>query len=217
MSNFINHYKVNLSICLLLVTAVACSEKKKLPIFGNRDVQVRIVNGTELIDTIYATVPDFKLVNQKGDTVTQNVLSGKIAVVDFFFTTCPTICPIMKKEMLRIYQEFKQRDDLILLSHTIDPEHDTLEVLADYAKRLGSDGRHWQFLTGERSYIYELAEKGYYATAAADSSEPGGFIHSGGFILIDKEKRVRGIYDGTSASETDQLIADINQLLNETL
>jgi protein SCO1/2 len=97
----------------------------------------------------------------------------------------------------------------VLLSHTIDPDYDSIPLLKDYCNRLGSDGKQWQFLTGQREVIYELAEKGYYATAMPDSTEPGGYVHSGGFILVDKQSRVRGIYNGTDAKEVDQLMEDL--------
>jgi protein SCO1/2 len=213
-----NCFQKSLSILIvvsILSLSSSCNSNNELPIYGNRDVKVSIVDGKEVIDTIYATIPNFRLINQNGDTVTEKVMEGKIAVVDFFFTTCPTICPIMKREMIRVYQEFQQNEKVILLSHTIDPEHDTIEVLQDYSKRLGSDGKQWQFLTGERAYIYELAEKGYYSTAMADSTEPGGFVHSGGLILIDEKKRVRGIFNGTNSADTDKLIEAIHLLLNE--
>jgi protein SCO1/2 len=212
------YYQNSLSVSivvLILSFSSSCNQNNELPIYGNRDVKVSVVDGKEVIDTIYATVPNFTLINQNGDTVTESIIEGKITVVDFFFTSCPTICPIMKREMIRVYQEFQQNEKVVMLSHTIDPEHDTIEVLQDYSRRLGSDGKQWQFLTGERTYIYELAEKGYYSTAMADSTEPGGFVHSGGLILIDEKKRVRGIFDGTNSADTDKLIEAIHLLLNE--
>lgn len=201
---------------LLLAVASACSRQNKLPILGNRYTETRIVDGKEITDTIYQQVPAFRLVNQEGDTVTEQLTSDKIYVADFFFTTCPTICPVMKKEMSRVYEEFSGMPDFMILSHTIDPEHDGVEVLKEYATGLGSDGIRWQFLTGNWDTIYHLAETGYYASARPDSLEPGGFIHSGGFILVDKKKRVRGVYDGTSSLDVDKLIADIYILMDET-
>ena len=117
--------------------------------------------------------------------------------------------------MIRVFEAFKGDTSLLLLSHTIDPEHDTLPLLKQYALDLGSDGKQWQFLTGEREQIYEMAEKGYYATALPDSTAPGGFAHSGGFILVDRNSRVRGIYDGTDTKQVDQLIKDISLLKQE--
>jgi protein SCO1/2 len=121
----------------------------------------------------------------------------------------------MKREMLRVYQAYKGDTALYLLSHTIDPQHDTIALLKQFATDLGVEGKQWQFLTGQREKIYEMAEKGYYATALPDSTEPGGFVHSGGFILVDRQGRVRGIYDGTDAQKVDELIADIALLKKE--
>lgn len=207
--------KQTLSILAAVVLLASCTSRDPLPILGNRVTETRVVDGKEVVDTIYQTVPDFKLINQDAETVTQELVKNNIYVADFFFTTCPTICPVMKREMIRVHEKFKQRPDIMMLSHTIDPEHDTVEVLKDYANRLGSDGKQWQFLTGNRDSIYDLAERGYYASAQVDSTEPGGFVHSGGFILVDKNRYVRGIYDGTDPKAVDRLIADIETLILE--
>jgi protein SCO1 len=198
-----------------LLLFIACKQNKSLPILGERSLTSRVVNGETLIDTVYATVPTFSLLNQDADTVTESLVKGKIYVADFFFTSCPTICPIMKREMLRVYEKIKGDPSFVLLSHTIDPAFDSIPLLKDYANRLGSDGKQWQFLTGDREQIYELAEKGYYATAMPDSTEPGGYIHSGGFILVDPKSRVRGIYNGTDSKEVDQLMEDLFILKSE--
>lgn len=197
----------------ILLTA-ACGQKK-LPILGNRALNIKMLDGHEAVDTVYQTVPDFSFIDQDGKTITQDIVKNKIYVADFFFVTCPTICPRMKKNLLTVYNKYKTNNELLLLSHTIDPEHDSVAVLHDFAKRLGADSKQWHFLTGNREKIYELAEHGYYATAMADSTEPGGYVHSGGLILVDKHRRVRGIYDGTSEPETERLIEDIDILLHE--
>lgn len=200
---------------LLVILFLACNQNKTLPILGERTLLTKEENGTMVTDTQYATVPPFTLVNQESDTVTEALVKGKIYVADFFFTSCPTICPIMKKEMLRVYEKVKGNSQFMLLSHTIDPEYDSIPLLKEYANRLGSDGKQWQFLTGNREQIYDLAEKGYYATAMPDSTEPGGYVHSGGFILVDTKSRVRGIYNGTDAKEVDQLLKDLFVLSEE--
>lgn len=191
------------------------SSERKLPIYGNRSTEVKYVNGAPVVDTVYQNIPAFKLTNQDGKTVTDLDMLGKVYVADFFFTSCPTICPVMKKEMIRVYEKYKGKQDVLILSHTIDPDYDTKEVLKDYANRLGSDGKQWQFLTGKRSEIYNLAENGYYATAVKDAKEPGGYAHSGGFILVDKKLRVRGVYDGTNTADVDRLMDDMDILLDE--
>jgi protein SCO1/2 len=194
--------------------ATACG-KKKLPIMGERAVDVKIIDGKQVVDTVYKTVPNFTFVNQDSSIITHEVVKNKIYVADFFFVTCPTICPRMKKNLLTIYNAYKGNDNIVFLSHTIDPEHDSVSVLKDFADRLGADSKQWHFLTGNRDSIYEIATNGYYATALPDSTEPGGYVHSGGLILVDKYRRVRGIYDGTSAKDAEVLIKDIELLLNE--
>lgn len=203
-----------LYLLLILTFIMSCGEKK-LPILGERTVDVKIINGKEVVDSIYSTVPDFSLINQNGKITDQKTIKDKIYIADFFFVSCPTICPKMKKNMLTIYQKFKGNSNILFLSHTIDPEHDSVSVLNNFAKRIGADSKQWMFLTGNRDSIYNLASKGYYATALPDSTEPGGFVHSGGLILVDKKRRVRGIYDGTSEKDAAVLINDIEILLNE--
>jgi protein SCO1/2 len=198
-----------------LLNACNFSSQNQLPILGNRVAEEKIVDGKTTVDTIYQTIPAFSLLNQDSIEVNNEMLKGKIYIADFFFTSCPTICPVMKKEMIRVYEEFKGNTQVVILSHTIDPDYDTLALLRDYASRLGSDGKQWMFLRGDRKQVYDLAEKGYYASAMVDSTEPGGFIHSGGFILVDKLQRVRGIYDGTSTNEVDKLMSDMELLLKE--
>lgn len=198
-----------------LILYSACQEAHELPILGNRTPIERMVDGKMVVDTEYATVPDFFFLNQDSIAVTQETVKGKIYIADFFFVTCPTICPIMKKQMIRVFEKYKGDTNILLLSHTIDPEHDTIALLKDYSTRLGSDGKQWMFLTGNREAIYDLAEKGYYATAMPDSTEPGGYVHSGGFILVDGQRRVRGIYNGTDEAEVAHLMDDIDMLIKE--
>ncbi len=193
-------------------------EYNKLPILGERETKTVLVNGKTKIDTIYHTIPSFSFINQNGATITKNDFIGKkIYVADFFFTSCPTICPKMKTQMLRLYQHFQGNRAVGFLSHTIDPRHDTVPVLYQFAKDLGIKGTQWNFVTGEKEKIYEIGLKGYMATAKEDSTVSGGFIHSGAFILVDKLMRVRGIYDGTKEQEVDKLKVDMEILLKEKL
>lgn len=199
----------------ILLTVIACkpagesaSAPAELPILGERFVD-------DQQDTVYHKIADFALVNQVGDTVTNANVSGKVYVADFFFTTCPTICPIMKKEMLRVYDAYKDQPNFKILSHSIDPTHDTQAVLKDYAEKLGAENANtWNFLTGDQEKIFELGQTSYLTTAMADQAEPGGFLHSGAFLLIDQEGRIRGVYDGTKADQVDRLISDIPKILN---
>ena len=166
-------------------------------------------------DTIYHTIPNFKFVDQDSAFITQDTFKDKIYVADFFFTTCPTICPIMKTQMLRVYEAFKDNEQVLFLSHSIDPTHDTVAVLKDFAEKLGVNSTKWHFVTGNKEEIYSIGQKSYMVTAQEDPGEPGGYLHSGAFLLIDKQKRIRGIYDGTVAEDVDRLIREIPVLLSE--
>ncbi|HEV7349945.1 SCO family protein [Telluribacter sp.] len=203
-------------VFLTAMVAGCGTSEKKLPILGERDTVTKTVNGKEVVDTVYHTIPPFAFVNQYGDTVTQKDVEGKIYVTDFFFTSCPTICPVMKKQMIKVYEEIKSNPDVMILSHSIDPVHDTPEVLREYAQDLGVTGRQWQFVTGPKEKIYEIGQGSYMVTANEDSTAQGGYIHSGAFILVDQQKRVRGMYDGTTEEGTQKLIQDIKVLLAES-
>ncbi len=207
-NNSMVKYVMFLAIASGLLLA-SCAEKKEaaLPIFGEKDVQ----NG----DTIYHTIADFKFVDQDSAFVTNETFKDKIYVADFFFTSCRTICPIMKTQMLRVYDSIQDEPDVLLLSHSIDPEYDTVGLLHDYAERLGVKSNKWHFVTGSKEDIYKIAQTSYFATAMEDKSEPDGFIHSGAFLLIDKDKRIRGKYDGTKEEDVNRLLAEIQRLKKE--
>jgi protein SCO1/2 len=198
----------------LIALAISCgapsektSEVAELPILGERYVD-------DNQDTVYHSIADFAFINQVGDTIRKEDMAGKIYVADFFFTTCPTICPVMKKEMLRVYEQFKGEPNFRILSHSIDPTHDTQAVLKDYAEKLGvPDAATWNFLTGDQEKIFEIGQTSYLTTTMADDMEPGGFLHSGAFLLVDQEGRIRGVYDGTKTEQVDRLLADIPKLL----
>ena len=194
--------------CLGLVFfMMGCGKPKSLPILGNRHY--------ENSDTVFHTIGQFKFVNQDSAIITNADLNGKIYVADFFFTSCRTICPIMKTQMLRVYEATREMNDVLLVSHTIDPEYDTVALLHDFAERLGVESKRWHFLTGQKDSIYKIAQTSYYATAMEDKTEPDGFIHSGAFLLIDRKGRIRGKYDGTKEEDVNRLVADIKRLRNE--
>jgi protein SCO1/2 len=188
---------------------LSCAQKKEtpLPIFGERE----LVGG----DTVYHTIADFKFVDQDSAVITNATFQDKIYVADFFFTSCRTICPKMKTQMLRVYDSIENNPDVLLLSHTIDPEYDTVGLLHDYAERLGVKSSKWHFVTGNKDDIYKTAQTSYFATALEDKSEPDGFIHSGAFLLIDKQRRIRGKYDGTIEEDVNRLLGDIKKLEKE--
>ncbi|MCF0039664.1 SCO family protein [Dyadobacter fanqingshengii] len=199
----------------LISSLISCKNERKLPILGERDAVKKTVDGKEVVDTVYNSIPAFTFVNQEGDTVSEKIVEGKIYVADFFFTTCPTICPIMKRQMVKVYNQYKGNPELMILSHSIDPDHDTPQVLKKFATDLGVQGDQWQFLTGEKEKIYEIGQKHYMTTVKEDKTADGGYLHSGAFVLIDKEKHVRGMYDGTTEEGTQKLIADIKILQEE--
>lgn len=181
--------------------------EEKLPVLGER-----MVEGN---DTIFHTIADFRFVDQDSNIVTQETFKDKIYVADFFFTSCRTICPIMKTQMLRVYDSIRSDPDVLLLSHTIDPEYDTVGLLHDYAERLGVESDKWLFVTGSQDDIFNIAQTSYFATAMTDDAEPDGFIHSGAFLLIDKDRRIRGKYDGTKDEDVNRLLRDIGTLKKE--
>ena len=191
------------------------SDKKTLPIYGNREPITKTVDAKQVTDTIYQTIPPFKFVNQYGDSISNKTLNGNIYVVDFFFTTCPSICPVMHRNMLKVYEMFKSTGNFKIISHTIDPKHDSVPVLKKYADKLGITGNTWWFLQGKKEDIYTIAEKNYLVAVKQDGSAAGGYIHAGYFVLIDKQKRIRGSYDGTDPKQVDQLIDDIKTLQAE--
>lgn len=202
----------------LLVTLLAASclpKNKKLPILGPRQIVSVGFEGRITADTVYHTIRDFSFVDQDSNVVTNETFSDKIYVADFFFTSCPTICPIMKTQMLRVYENYSQNPEVKFLSHSIDPEFDTVAVLHDFAERLGVKTDVWHFVTGLKDSIYAIGQECYMVTATTDPNEPGGYLHSGAFLLIDKQRRIRGIYDGTKPEKVDLLMDDIAILLDE--
>ena len=188
----------------LALLLFACGGKKTSEVYEPKEIPVM---GAE-------PIAPFGFINQNGDTVTDAAVNGKIWVADFFFTSCPTICPKMKTEMLRVWESFKAENRVQILSHTIDPEYDTQEVLKDFADRLEINGNRWHFLTGSKDSIYAMAER-YMISAEEDPSAPGGFVHSGAFVLLDGERRIRGYYDGTNPQAVDTLMADMRFLLKK--
>ncbi|TWR31338.1 SCO family protein [Mucilaginibacter pallidiroseus] len=210
---------VTLAALVLLTTFTACKfndpEKPKLPIMGQRDAVTRVVNGKEVVDTVYKTIPAFKFVNQYGDSITNKSLDGYVYVADFFFTTCPSICPVMHRNMLKIYDTYKDVKDFKIISHTIDPKHDSVEVLKKYADKLGISGNNWWLLQGKKEETYTLGQKDYLVAVMQDNGAPGGYVHQGWFVLIDKDKRIRGYYDGTDEKQVEKLSGDIKILLDE--
>lgn len=195
-----------------LISCVACGDEvptnTPLPIIGER------LGITEKGDTIFPTIPDFAFVDQNNDTVRNADFEEKIYVADFFFTHCPTICPKVTAQMLRVYERFKDSAEVRLIAHSIDPKRDTVGRLKDYANKLGVKAPKWRFVTGERDSIYSIADN-YFSIAKEDAKSPGGFDHSGRLILVDKKRHVRSFCDGTDAEDVDRFMRDIERLLKE--
>lgn len=187
-----------------------------LPIFGERKGLYEVnVDGKKRMDTIYHTLPEFSLINQDSSLVTLKTFEGKVFVADFFFTTCRTICPKMSTSLKYVQDRFKDVNAVAYISHTVNPDYDSVPVMANYASQVHANTANWYFVTGNKKQIYDLAIEGYLLPVAEDPRADGGFLHSEQFVLIDKEKRIRGFYDGTQMAEMKRLIEDINVLLAE--
>ena len=201
---------LNIFLCTLisLLFFVACQNDSKsdgLKIYGEREI-----SGT---DTVYHQIPDFTFINQDSQFVTNATFQDKIYVADFFFTSCTTICPRVKKQMMRIYEKYKDNDQILLLSHSIDTKYDTVGRLKRYAdEQLGVSADKWHFVTGEKDKIYNIAND-YFSVAIEDPTLPDGFDHSGYIILVDKKRRIRSMKNGTLEEEVDQFMEDMDQLL----
>lgn len=191
------------------------SKPKPLKVFNPADINPKLVDESLQSTNKNHRVGDFNLTDQNGNTVTPNNFKDKIYVTDFFFVTCPTICPKMTDQMLRVYEEFKDNDAVLLLSHTVMPEEDSVPVLKEYADKIEVNSNKWKFVTGDKKQIYDLARKTYFAAVTEGDGGVDDFIHTENFVLVDKEKRLRGFYDGTSKKDVDRLINDIYTLLSE--
>lgn len=190
-----------------LISFQACQqEPKPLPILGERDVE----NG----DTIYHQVPDMVLIDQDSQAFQLSHLGNKIVLADFFFTSCPSICPKVKKQMLRLYETYKNDDRVIFVSHTIDQRHDSVTVLKRYAENLGVNTANWKFVTTEKDSMFHLADQ-YFVSVGEDPSAPSGFDHSGRIILLDKNRHVRGFCEGVDPESVTAFFPTIDKLLKE--
>lgn len=198
----------------LLLLASCKEEPKRLP-FLQQEITESQVDGKTVADTTYRTIPSFKFLNQDSALVTEDAFKDKIYVADFFFTSCPTICPTMHRNLLKVYKKYENNPEVKLASHTIDVKYDTPSRLKAYADKLGIKGTQWEFLWGKKEDTYAIAERNYLVAVKEDKTGPGGFIHQGYLILVDKEKRIRGAYDGTLDTDVQKLMADMDTLLEE--
>ena len=202
---------------MLSVTMLSsCKQDKKLPFYGERHAETfRDAAGVEKIDTVYQTIPNWSFLNQDSVVTTNKATDGKVYIADFFFTSCSTICPTMHRNLMTVYNDFKTNPDVMFVSHTIDFKYDKPSVLKKYAQKLGVDENKWLFLYGSKDSVYTLAEKNYLVAVGEDSTAKDGYIHQGYLVLIDKDRRIRGAYDGTKEDQVAQLKKDIPVLLAE--
>ena len=221
MLSFFKKYKF-FGISLLIVSVIIISifynilkPKKVLPIYQPTQVSVELVDSTIQHKKKYHKIADFSLINQNGDTITQETYKNKIYVADFFFTTCKTICPIMTKNMHVLQKEFITDNEVMLLSHSVTPEIDTVAQLKRYAKEKFVNSSKWNLVTGDKKEIYKLARKSYLAVKDDGDGGPFDMVHTENFMLIDKERQIRGFYDGTNLDDIDRLIDDIAVLKEE--
>lgn len=218
MGSFFAKYKM-FGIVMLVLSGIivylfydALQPKKMLPVYQPSMVDKSLVDSTLHYTKKYHKVADFSLVNQNGETITQEDYRDKIYVADFFFTTCLTICPIMTKNMGEVQEAIKDDPNIMLLSHSVTPQIDTVAQLKRYALEKGVIDSKWNLVTGNKKQIYELARKSYLAVKNDGDGGPFDMIHTENFILVDKEKRIRGFYDGTDREEIDRLLGDIKIL-----
>jgi len=189
--------------------------QEKLPIFQPNMVKFQLVDSTIQHIKRFHKISSFELVNQNNQVVTNEFYDGKIYIADFFFTTCPGICPIMKDNMIDLQEEFLDDDQVYLLSHTVTPEIDSVSVLKDYSIEKGVLDYKWNMVTGDKKQIYELARKSYLVAEDIETSSDYDMIHTENFVLIDPERRIRGFYDGTDKESMKQLVKDVYILKQE--
>ncbi|MCF8256826.1 MAG: SCO family protein [Flavobacteriales bacterium] len=190
-------------------------QEERLRIYQPADVNAKLVDeDMQRVGRDHCIAP-FKLIDQRGDTVTNATFDGKIYVADFFFTTCPSICPKMTANMGAVVAHYKDDPRIMFLSHTVMPRVDSVPVLAAYGQEHGADPDRWKLVTGPKEHIYELARRSYFAVTTEGDGGEADFIHTENFILVDNKGRIRGFYDGTSKQEMDRLKKDVGLLMKE--
>ncbi|NIK90765.1 MULTISPECIES: SCO family protein [unclassified Mangrovimonas] len=221
MLNFFKGYKyIGISLAVISVIIViiiynVLNVYQPLPIYQPTMVNSELVDSTLHYQKKYHKISDFKLVNQNGDTITQELYKDKIYIADFFFTTCQTICPIMTDNMAQLQEKLKDDNQVMLLSHSVTPEIDSVPQLKKYALKKGVIDSKWNLVTGDKKQIYELARKSYLAVKTDGDGGPFDMIHTENFMLIDKKKQIRGFYDGTNQEDMERLLNDIKTLEKE--
>ncbi|MCE3228090.1 MAG: hypothetical protein K0S32_2641 [Bacteroidetes bacterium] len=196
-------------LALSVIFISSCNNHPKLlfPVMGPKSEN----NG----DTLYHQIGSFKFTNQFGEEVSNITVQNKIYVADFFFATCQSICPVMSGNMKDVQKEFENDPNFLILSHSVNPLHDTVEVLKNYGETYGAKKGKWHLLTGNKKQIYDLAKSSYLVNALEDDGSEEGFLHSELFLLVDTKGRIRGMYDGTDKAAITKLIADVKLLKTE--
>ncbi len=206
---------LTISLVAVLTFYNVLTPEKKLPIYQPNMVKFQLVDSTIQHIKRFHKIDDFKLINQNNEVITNETYDGKIYIADFFFTTCPGICPIMKDNMIELQDEFIDDDNVLLLSHTVTPEIDSVHVLKKYSQEQGVLDSKWNMVTGDKKQIYNLARKSYLVAEDIESPTQYDMIHTENFVLIDSKRRIRGFYDGTDSDVMDNLISDIKILKKE--
>jgi len=192
--------------------------ERMLPIIQPKDVKKEMVDPEMLQIGIGHRIGNFSLLNQYGETISLENVKGTVFVAEYFFTTCGTICPRMTEQMTRVQERFRGNDEVKILSFTVNPDYDTVQILFDYAQKYGAEKDQWHFLTGSKEELYGLARKSFFVLKPAEAMNLGDagsdFIHTNNFVLVDQQLRIRGYYDGTSISEVNALMEDIELLLS---
>ena len=204
-----------LSAIILTLFYSALKPKKMLPIYNPSMVNPELVDSTVQYISKYHSIADFSFTNQNGEIITQKDYEGKIYVADFFFTTCGSICPKMTTNLVEVQKAFINNPKVMLLSHTVFPETDSVAVLKEYAKKNGVIDTKWNLVTGDKRQIYAMARKSYLAVKLGKPEELYDMVHTENFVLVDSKRRVRGFYDGTKKEDIERLIEDINFLCTQ--
>ena len=218
MNSFLNKYKLFITTLFVLSCIILTlfynilNPVIVLPIYQPAQVNYELVDSTIQHQKKYHRIANFRLINQNGETITQDFYKDKIYVADFFFTTCQTICPIMTGHMYEIQRQTISDPEILLLSHSVTPKIDTVAQLKRYAKKKRVNASKWNLVTGDKKQIYELARKSYLAVKDAGNGGPYDMIHTENFMLIDKKRQIRGFYDGTDPEEIERLLEDIKVL-----
>ncbi len=205
---------LGISAVIIVLFYNALQPKKTLPVYQPADFNPELVAPELSHVKKYHTISDFTLINQNGDTITEQDYKDKIYIADFFFTTCLTICPIMTGNMEYLQEQILDDPEVLLLSHSVTPEIDSVPRLKEYALEKGVVDSKWNLVTGDKKQIYELARKSYLAVKTDGDGGPFDMIHTENFILVDQKKRIRGTYDGTKKEEMDRLLEDLRILKN---